>query len=152
MEITPPPASQPPKPKWPRILLFLVMVGVIAYLGIKLRESESGRDRHTRKLEQQIKEQQKILNTLNSIIRQQSGQLKEYRPYLPQIRAAALRDSIYNLLPFTFGETVYLMPDSMKATINAVNISGNASEYSIKYQVRTRKGEFLSVSISDLKK
>jgi hypothetical protein len=44
------------------------------------------------------------------------------------------------------------MPDSMKATINSVNISGNASEYSIKYQVRTRKGEFLSVSISDLKK
>jgi hypothetical protein len=129
-----------------------MLLGAIVFLGIKLRDAEAGRDQHTRKLEQQIREQQRILNSLNSIIRQQSGQLKEYKPYLPHIRAAALRDSIYNLLPFTFGETVYLMPDSMKATINAVNISGNASEYSIKYQVRTRKGEFLSVSISDLKK
>ncbi|NBP06044.1 MAG: hypothetical protein EBV15_07475 [Bacteroidetes bacterium] len=79
-------------------------------------------------------------------------QLKEYKPYQANIRAAALRDSIYKLLPFTFGETVYIMPDSLKATINAINISGNASEYSIKYQVRTRKGDYLSVSLTDLKK
>lgn len=152
MEITTPPIPQTSKSKWPRIVIYIVLLGAIIFLAIKLRDAEAGRDQHTRKLEQQIKEQQKILTSLNNIIRQQSGQLKEYRPYLPQIRAAALRDSIYNLLPFTFGETVYLMPDSMKATINSVNISGNASEYSIKYQVRTRKGEFLSVSISDLKK
>lgn len=117
-----------------------------------LRNSEAGRDKHTRKLEQQIKEQQKIVAALNRIIREQSGQLKEYKPYQLQIMAAALRDSIYKLLPYTFGETVYLMPDSMRATINAVNICGNANEYSIKYQVRTRKGEYLSVSLTDLKK
>ena len=32
----------------------------------------------------------------------------------------------------SFGETVYIMPERLKATINAVNISGKASEYNIK--------------------
>lgn len=152
MESTPAPESKPKKLRWPNILAYLLLISAIVYLSMLLRDSEAGRDKHTRKLEQQIKEQQKIVAALNRIIREQSGQLKEYKPYQLQIRAAALRDSIYKLLPYTFGETVYLMPDSMRATINAVNISGNANEYSIKYQVRTRKGEYLSVSLTDLKK
>jgi uncharacterized protein YlxW (UPF0749 family) len=146
------PAQLAPKSKWPRILIYIILLGIIIYLFIKLNDVEAGRDKHTRKLEQQIKEQQKTLASLNSLIQSQTTQLKEYKPYQANIRAAALRDSIYKLLPFTFGETVYIMPDSLKATINAINISGNASEYSIKYQVRTRKGDYLSVSLTDLKK
>jgi hypothetical protein len=152
METIQQPVQQPQKSKWPRIFTYIVLLGIIVFLVFKIRDLESGRDRHTRKLEEQIRDQSKILTSLNSIIREQSGQLKEYRPYKANIRAAALRDSIYKLLPYTFGETVYIMPDSLKATINAINISGNAAEYSIKYLVRTRKGEYLSVSISDLKK
>jgi hypothetical protein len=68
------------------------------------------------------------------------------------IRSAALRDSIYKLLPFKFGETVYVMPDSVKAVVNSVQITGNASEYSIKYWVRTAKGGYQAISISDLLK
>lgn len=150
MESTPP--IQKPQSKFTRIFIYVLLLGVIIYLFVKLRETEAGRDRHTRKLEQQIQEQQRIVSALNNIIRSQTGQLQEYKPYQANIRAAALRDSIYKLLPFQFGETVYLMPDSLKATVNAVNISGNASEYSIKYQVRTKKGEYISVSITDLKK
>ena len=152
METTPAPEASPKKSRWSTILVYLLLISAISYLGIQLRNAEAGRDKHTRKLEQQIKEQQKIIIALNSIIREQNGLLKEYKPYQAQVRAAALRDSIYKLLPYTFGETVYLMPDSMKATINAINISGNAFEYSIKYEVRTRKGEYVSVSIADLKK
>jgi uncharacterized protein YlxW (UPF0749 family) len=142
----------PKKSKLGRILIYILLLGIIVFLAIELQESEAGRNRHTRQLEQQIKEQQKTLQTLNSIVQAQTSQLKEYKPYQANIRAAALRDSIYKLLPFQFGETVYIMPDSLKATINAVNISGNASEYSIKYQVRTRKGDYMSVSLTDLKK
>ena len=152
METTPAPEASPKKSRWSTILVYLLLISTILYLGILLRNTEAGRDKHTRKLEQQIKEQQKIIIALNSIIREQNGLLKEYKPYQAQVRAAALRDSIYKLLPYTFGETVYLMPDSMKATINAINISGNAVEYSVKYEVRTRKGEYVSVSIADLKK
>lgn len=144
--------STPKKSKWGRILIYILLLGIIVFLAIELQESEAGRNRHTRQLEQQIKEQQKTLQALNSIVQAQTSQLKEYKPYQANIRAAALRDSIYKLLPFQFGETVYIMPDSLKATINAVNISGNASEYSIKYQVRTRKGDYMSVSLTDLKK
>jgi hypothetical protein len=146
------PESNRKKYRWLNFLIYLMLISTIVYLGMQLRDAETGRDKHTRKLEQQIKEHQKIINALNSIIREQNGQLKEYKPYQPQVRAAALRDSIYKLLPFSFGETVYLMPDSIRATINAVTISGNAYEYSIKYQVRTRRGEYVSVSITDLKK
>lgn len=142
----------PKKSKWGRIVIYILLLGIIVFLARELQESEAGRNRHTRQLEQQIKEQQKTLQTLNSIVQSQTSQLKEYKPYQANIRAAALRDSIYKLLPFQFGETVYIMPDSLKATINAVNISGNASEYSIKYQVRTRKGDYMSVSLTDLKK
>lgn len=142
----------PKKSKWGRIVIYILLLGIIVFLAIELQESQAGRNRHTRQLEQQIKEQQKTLQALNSIVQAQTSQLKEYKPYQANIRAAALRDSIYKLLPFQFGETVYIMPDSLKATINAVNISGNASEYSIKYQVRTRKGDYMSVSLTDLKK
>ncbi len=89
---------------------------------------------------------------MQGIIKSQGTQLKEYKPYQAVVRAAALRDSIYTLLPFKFGETVYIMPDSIRATVNAVNIMGNASEYSIKYQVRTKKGDYVNISITDLTK
>jgi len=44
------------------------------------------------------------------------------------------------------------MPDSMPVIINAVNIMGNSTEYSIKYIVRTKKGEYLQTSLTDLRK
>jgi hypothetical protein len=44
------------------------------------------------------------------------------------------------------------MPDSIKAVINSISINGNATDYSIKYVLRTKKGEFQSVSITDIQK
>ena len=135
-----------------RILLYLLLLGAIVFLAIKLRQSETGRSAHTRKMEKQIKEQQQFIQSLQQTVQSQGSQLREYKPYQAVIRAAALRDSIYKLLPFAFGETVFIMPDSIRATINAVHISGNASEYSIKYLVRTQKGDYQTISITDLKK
>ena len=106
----------------------------------------------TQKLEKQLNEQAEKINALNTTVNQQAGLLKEYKPYQAVIRSAALRDSIYKLLPFKFGETVYMMPDSIKAVVNSVQISGNASEYSIKYLVRTAKGGYQAISINDLLK
>jgi len=36
--------------------------------------------------------------------------------------------------------------------INSVSIVGNAMDYSIKYVVRTKKGEYLQISPSELRK
>ncbi len=140
------------KPKWKRVLLILILIGTIIFLAYRLKLSEDGRSAHTRKLEKQLTEQQKSILEMQGIIKSQGTQLKEYKPYQAVVRAAALRDSIYTILPFKFGETVYIMPDSVRATVNAVNIMGNATEYSIKYQVRTKKGDYVNISVTDLKK
>jgi hypothetical protein len=140
------------KPNWKRVLFIVFLVGIIIFLAYRLKLSEDGRSAHTRKLEKQLSEQQKAIADMQTTINSQGTQLKEYKPYQAVVRAAALRDSIYTLLPFKFGETVYIMPDSIRATVNAVNIMGNASEYSIKYQVRTKKGDYVNISVMDLKK
>lgn len=99
-----------------------------------------------------LKDKEKTIEGLERIARAQSAQLETYKPYKAIVRSAALRDSIYKLLPFKFGETVYIMPDSTKAVINSISINGNATDYSIKYLVRTKKGELQTVSITDLGK
>ena len=45
-----------------------------------------------------------------------------------------------------------IMPDSTPVVINSVSIVGNSIDYSIKYVVRTKKGEYLQISPSELRK
>jgi hypothetical protein len=140
------------KTKWAQILAYIALFGIIIYLISQLWQAENKKNALTQKLEKQIQEQSDKINALNTTVNNQAGLLKEYKPYQAVIRSAALRDSIYKLLPYKFGETVYVMPDSVKAVVNSVQISGNASEYSIKYWVRTAKGGYQAISISDLLK
>jgi hypothetical protein len=140
------------KTKWGQILAYIALFGIIIYLISQLWQAENKKNALTQKLEKQIQEQADKINALNTTVNNQAGLLKEYKPYQAVIRSAALRDSIYKLLPYKFGETVYVMPDSVKAVVNSVQISGNASEYSIKYWVRTAKGGYQAISISDLLK
>lgn len=140
------------KTKWGQILAYIALFGIIIYLISQLWQAENKKNALTQKLEKQIQEQADKINALNTTVNNQAGLLKEYKPYQAVIRSAALRDSIYKLLPYKFGETVYVMPDSIKAVVNSVQISGNASEYSIKYWVRTAKGGYQAISISDLLK
>jgi hypothetical protein len=147
--------TQPPtekKTNWRQIILIAVLAGIIVYLIAQLWQAENKKNALTQKLEKQLNEQAEKINALNTTVNQQAGLLKEYKPYQAVIRSAALRDSIYKLLPFKFGETVYMMPDSIKAVVNSVQISGNASEYSIKYLVRTAKEGYQAISINDLLK
>lgn len=101
---------------------------------------------------QKIKENNQVIEKLEQITKNQSAILDSYKPYKAIMKSAALRDSIYGLLPYKFGETVYIMPDSIKAVVNSISINGNATDYSIKYVLRTKKGEFQSVSITDIRK
>lgn len=146
------PPSLPPvrKTKWGQILAYIALFVVIAYLIGQLWQSENKKNALTHKLEKQLQEQASKINALTTTVNNQAGLLKEYKPYQAVIRSAALRDSIYKLLPFKFGEIVYVMPDSVKAVVNSVQITGNTSEYSIKYWVRTAKGGYQAISISDL--
>lgn len=146
------PVSSSKKIKWSIVLLYLFFFLLITYLSVQLWKSENNKNSLTQKLEKQLQEQDQKINLLNSTVNKQSGLLKEYKPYQAVIRSAALRDSIYKLLPYKFGDAVLVMPDSIKAIVNSVQINGNASEYSIKYWVRTSKGNYEAISISDLMK
>jgi outer membrane lipopolysaccharide assembly protein LptE/RlpB len=146
------PVSSSKKIKWSIVLLYLFFFLLITYLSVQLWKSENNKNSLTQKLEKQLQDQEQKINLLNSTVNKQSGLLKEYKPYQAVIRSAALRDSIYKLLPYKFGDAVLVMPDSIKAIVNSVQINGNASEYSIKYLVRTSKGNYEAISISDLMK
>ena len=146
------PVSSSKKIKCSIVLLYLFFFLLITYLSVQLWKSENNKNSLTQKLEKQLQEQDQKINLLNSTVNKQSGLLKEYKPYQAVIRSAALRDSIYKLLPYKFGDAVLVMPDSIKAIVNSVQINGNASEYSIKYWVRTSKGNYEAISISDLMK
>jgi|GEM_PF-1560409 len=146
------PISSSKKIKWSIVLLYLFFFLLITYLSVQLWKSENNKNSLTQKLEKQLQEQEQKINLLNSKVNKQAGLLKEYKPYQAVIRSAALRDSIYKLLPYKFGDAVFVMPDSTKAIINSVQINGNASEYSIKYWVRTSKGNYEAISISDVMK
>jgi hypothetical protein len=146
------PISSTKKIKWSIVLLYLFLFLLISYLSVQLWKSENSKNSITLKLEKQLQEQDQKINLLNSTVNKQAGLLKEYKPYQAVIRSAALRDSIYKLLPYKFGDAVLVMPDSIKAIVNSVQINGNASEYSIKYWVRTSKGNYEAISISDLMK
>ena len=138
------------KIKWSVFVLYLFLFVLIAYLSVELWKSENNKNALSEKLEKQLQEQVQKINLLNYTVNKQAGLLKEYKPYQAVIRSAALRDSIYKLLPYKFGEAVYIMPDSIKGIVNSVQINGNASEYSIKYWIRTSKGNYEAISISDL--
>ena len=140
------------KIKWSVVLLCILLFVMISYLSVQLWKYENNKNAITQKLEMQLQEQEQKINLLNSTVNKQTGLLKEYKPYQAVIRSAALRDSIYKLLPYKFGDAVFVMPDSIKGIINSVQINGNASDYSIKYWVRTSKGNYEAISISDLKK
>lgn len=100
----------------------------------------------------QLKNKEDKINQLEKIILFKADQLDNFKPYTAIVKSAALRDSIYKLLPYKFGERVFIMPDSIKAVINSISINGNATDYSIKYVVRTKKGTLETVSITDLSK
>ena len=89
-----------------------------------------------------------ILNHKDSAASGYSGkyEVNEKESYVKHYR------DFYSLLPFKFGESAMIMPDSTPVVINSVSIVGNAIDYSIKYVVRTKKGEYLQISPSELRK
>lgn len=140
------------KLNWKIIAAFIVILTICIYLFMQLRKSSIGQTKEILKLQERLNMEAQLNRKLKSDLTLNQRQLQELLPYKAMIRSASLRDSIYTLLPFKFGETAYIMPDSMPVIINAINIIGNSTDYSIKYIVRTKKGEYLQTSVTDLRK
>jgi hypothetical protein len=144
--------TNPSKYSWKTVIIYIVLIGLIIYLLVQLNNAKKGHSSELSQLQIQISKQSEAQNKLNMELNNTKNQLGEYVPYKAIIRSASLRDSIYSLLPFKFGESAIIMPDSTPVVINSVSIVGNATEYSIKYVVRTKKGEYLQISPSELRK
>lgn len=140
------------KLNWKIIAVFIVILTICIYSFEQLRKSSIGQSNEILKLQERLNMEAQLNRKLKSDLALNQRQLRELLPYKAIIRSASLRDSIYTLLPFKFGESAFIMPDSMPVIINAVNIMGNSTEYSIKYIVRTKKGEYLQTSLTDLRK
>ena len=144
--------TNPSKYSWKTVIIYIVLIGLIIYLLVQLNNAKKGHSSELSQLQIQISKQSEAQNKLNMELNNTKNQLGEYVPYKAIIRSASLRDSIYSLLPFKFGESAMIMPDSTPVVINSVSIVGNATDYSIKYMVRTKKGEYLQISPSELRK
>ena len=146
------PYTVPSKYSWKTVTIYIVLIGLIIYLFFQLRDAKNGHTNELAQLQIQLSKQSAAQNKLKIELNNTQKELGEYLPYKAIIRSASLRDSIYSLLPFKFGESAMIMPDSTHVVINSVSIVGNATDYSIKYVVRTKKGEYLQISPSELRK
>ncbi len=144
--------TNPSKYSWKTISIYVILIGLTIYLFVQLREAKNGHTSELSQLQSQIAKQNEAQNKLQMQLNNTQKELGEYLPYKAVIRSASLRDSIYSLLPFKFGESAMVMPDSTPVVINSLSIAGNATDYSIKYVVRTKKGEYLQISPSELRK
>ena len=145
-------SSNPSKYSWKTLTSYILLIGLIIYLLVQLSNAKKGHSSELSQLQMQISKQSEAQNKLKMELNNTQNELGEYLPYKAIIRSASLRDSIYSLLPFKFGESAMIMPDSTPVVINSVSIVGNATDYSIKYVVRTKKGEYLQITPSELRK
>jgi len=145
-------SSNPSKYSWKTLTSYIVLIGLIIYLLVQLSNAKKGHSSELSQLQIQISKQFEAQNKLKMELNNTQNELGEYLPYKAIIRSASLRDSIYSLLPFKFGESAMIMPDSTPVVINSVSIVGNATDYNIKYVVRTKKGEYLQITPSELRK
>ncbi len=142
----------PSKYSWKTLTSYILLISLIIYLLVQLSNAKKGHSSELSQFQIQISKQSEAQNKMKIELYNTQKELGEYLPYKAIIRSASLRDSIYSLLPFKFGESAVIMPDSMPVIINSVSIIGSATDYSIKYVVRTKKGDYIQVSPSELKK
>jgi hypothetical protein len=62
------------------------------------------------------------------------------------VKSNAQRDSIARLLPFKYGEMVYVMPDSLKGIIEGIVYGGNQFESYVKYKVLLKNNKYVEVN------
>jgi hypothetical protein len=144
--------TNPTKYSWKTLAIYTILIGLIIYLLVQLSNAKKGHSSELSQLQIQISKQTEAQNKLKTELNNTQKELGEYLPYKAIIRSASLRDSINSILPFKFGESAMIMPDSTPVLVNSVCILGNATDYSIKYVVRTKKGEYVQISPSELRK
>jgi hypothetical protein len=135
-------------------LLFYILLGVflftIAALYNKYSSVESAITNKNYELQNRITKLNYEVEKANQQFLLKQNELKSYDQYQSLLKFVRLRDSLYNSLPFKYGDKVIVLPDSIKGVINSISINANALEYSIKYVVKVKGNNYSTYSISDL--
>lgn len=77
--------------------------------------------------------------------------LRPYLPYEAMVKSSAQRDSIASLLPFKYGDLVFILPDSLKGIIEGIVYGGNQFESYVKYKVLMKNNKYVEVNPTQLK-
>ena len=131
------------------ILLVVFLFAIIA-LYVKYSSVESAITNKNYELQNQITKLNYEVEKANKQFLSKDNELKSYDQYQSILKFVRLRDTLYNSLPFKYGQKIIILPDSIKGVINSISINANALEYSIKYVVKVKGNNYSTYSITDL--
>lgn len=136
--------------KW-LFIATLVILGVVLYRNYDARKSDELRyQARSQELDKRIQALERDKASLTGDLNQKNNMLSGYLPYLPLIQNLKLADTAYKALPFRYGQRVRILPDSSDGIINSLSLTANELEYAVRYLVRNKKGELVSLSVSDI--
>jgi len=136
--------------KWLFYLSVLLLL-VILYFNFQNRsEIENSFAVRSKALDERIHKLEIDNGSLAGDLSAKNNLLLGYMPYLSLIKNLKLTDTAYKSLPFRYGQRIKILPDSSDAVINAICVTANDLEYSVKYIVRNKKGELVPISVSDI--
>lgn len=146
---------EPPAPAQRPLRWILTSIALLLLLGLLVYQYAAQRrilEDRTADLEKTLRERTTALQQATARAEQLDSALKDYRAYDAIIQSSRIREALYRQLPLAAGDRVLILPDSMPGVIQAVTVSGNAMEYSIRYRVRQKDGQTAELSYTDLVK
>lgn len=147
--------SPTPSPVWRPIRWYLISGGLLILLILLIiqynKQRQTSGDLNT-SLEQQVQTLTSALAQREALLMERESQLSGYKDYESLIQSSRIREALYKQLPLTAGDQVFILPDSVAGVINGVTVTGNALEYSIRYNVRKEDGTVEDLPYTNLKK
>ena len=144
-----------PSPVWRPIRWYLISGGLLILLILLIiqynKQRQTSGDLNT-SLEQQVQTLTSALAQREALLMERETQLSAYKDYESLIQSSRIREALYKQLPLAAGDQVFILPDSVAGVINGVTVTGNALEYSIRYNVRKKDGTVEDLPYTNLKK
>jgi hypothetical protein len=138
------------KYKWLFFLSIIILI-ILIILNYRSRlDYENNFGKQSKELKDRLSKLETENNSLSADLNGKKKILDFYKPYEPLLRNLKLKDSAYNSLPYRYGQKVTILPDTLSAIINSIQIVAGEYEYSVKYIVRTSNGVYFPISVSDI--
>jgi hypothetical protein len=128
---------------WTGIITLIILFSIFIYLDLTSHSTDIERkDRELARKSQLLAEKDRLYTAAANSRDSSKRILVRIAPYRALADMMSYRDSVASGLPHKVGQIVYIKPDSSKAVIEEILISGNRFESKIKFVVRTKDKEF----------